>query len=463
MKKPSPGDVFAQHYRLTHVLGEGSTSLVFAAENVFTGKMVALKWLFPELLREREVSLDLLREAARNGAVVHPNVVSVTDVGRHGGSLFLVMELLQGKPLSVFFPDALVDPSAFLKLTMLALRGVQAAHEAGIVHGSLRPDKIMLCTDAGGLSRRIKVLDFGVAKLTRTSLRSNYEMTGAGTVQSSLARRRTARFDRAPHYLAPEQLRDPRVGDARSDIYALGVIVYRALSGVYPFEGESLSELATLVCDGRAIPLHRRVPRIQRGLCNVVMRTLELEAKQRYQTVADLASALEPYLDQPETAPRRLSAPVEHDVTRPPLPVASSDGISLWELGERLVTRDQARVGARRPASGRMPPPPPPPSRSRPPLADVGGIPQDGVPSQASFQGQDAAEYGDRPSRPDTSTLSLPPLASRAPTGDTEPLELTELLTVSASGRDEDRTASHRIGRDRHTQVPLLPAAAKQG
>lgn len=403
MKKPSPGDVFAQHYRLTHVLGEGSASLVFAAENVFTGKSVAIKWLFPELLREREVSLDLLREAARNGAVVHPNVVSVTDVGRHGGSLFLVMELLQGKPLSAFLPDALVDPSAFLKLMMLALRGVQAAHEVGLVHGSLTPDKIILTTDAGGLGRKIKVLDFGVAKLMRPSLRSKYELTGAGTVQ------------RAPHYLAPEQLQDPRSGDARADVYALGVIVYRALSGVYPFEGESLGELATLVCDGKAIPLHRRVPRIRRELCNVVMQSLEVDVKARYQTVLTLASALEPYLDQPETALRRLSIPADHDVPRSPPLEESSDGISLMELGERLVSRDQARMSTRRPASGRMPPPPPPPTRLRP------------------------------------------------LTGDTEPLELTELMTVNATARDEDRTASHRIDRERQTPGPVLPAAAKQG
>lgn len=448
MKKPSPGDVIAQHYRLTHVLREGSTSLVFAAENVFTGKSVALKWLFPELLRERDVSLALLREAQRNGEVVHPNVVNVTDVGRHAGSLFLVTELLQGKSLSVFVPDALADPSAFLKLITPALRGVQAAHEVGIVHGSLRPDKIFLSVDARGLSRQIKVLDFGVAKLLHAArLSSRHDLTHADTVTS------------APHFMAPEQLHAPHDCDQRSDIYALGVLVYRALSGVYPFEGETLSELAMLVGDGKAIPLHQRAPRIQRGLCKVVMRTLEVDPKQRYQTVVDLAAALEPYLDRPEASPRALRSPGEHHVPRPTSLAESTDRLSLRELDERLSTRDEGRLRARLPASGRTPPPPPP--RSRTPAADDGAASRVSTPSELPVPRRDV--HAERRAHHAATSLALPPLPPRSSTNSKEPpLEIARGVTPKTRARDEDSTASHRIDRDDQPRDPALTGTGKQ-
>lgn len=448
MKKPSPGDVVAQHYRLTHVLGEGSTGLVFAAENVFTGKSVAIKWLFPSLLRERDVSVTLLREAQRNGEVAHPNVVNVTDVGRHDDSIFLVMELLQGKPLTVFLPDALVEPAAFLKLMMPALRGVQAAHEAGVVHGSLSPAKIFLSVDAHGVSRKIKVLDFGVTRLTRAShLSSSHGKTGGDTVQ------------RAPHFIAPEQLHDPRKGDERSDIYALGVIVYRALSGVYPFEGETLSELATLVCDAKAIPLQQRVPRLQRGLGDVVMRTLQLEPQQRYQTVVDLASALEPYLDQPDASLTVLRKPVEHNVPRPQSTAESKDRASLRELGEWLV-RDEGRMRARLPASGRMPPPPPP--RSRPYVPEGVSVLHASTSSQPPRRSQVSSAH-DRRGHPAKTTLALPPLPPSTSREDAEPPRvIAEVLTVHTTGRDEDCTASHRIDRNEQTHDPGRTGTGKQ-
>jgi serine/threonine protein kinase len=451
MKRPSPGDVIAQHYRLIRVLGEGSSSLVFAAENVFTGRFVALKWLLPERLREREVSLDLLREAQRNGAVLHPNVVNVTDVGRHAGSLFLVMELLQGKPLSALLTDAPVDPHAFLKLMMPVLRGLQAAHDAGIVHRDLGPDKVFVCVDAHGLGRNIKVLDFGVAKLTHASSRRGQELVSAGSLHTT------------PQFLAPEQLHDPRDCDQRSDIYALGVILYRALSGAYPFDGETLSELAILVCDGKAIPLHQRVPRLPRGLSSVVMRTLERDPKQRYESVTDLISALEPYLPRREASRRALLHLTEPDVPRPESLAQDADRRALRDLVVRSTTPTQGRVRGLSPASGRLRPPPPPMPR-HPTIVDHDASTLESPPSQRRSDSHEPLPSARRPGAPIKSRLALPPLPPMSSTHSTDPLQrMADGLTSKATVRADSLSAGHRAeGDEQKQQQVVLAAAAKQ-
>ncbi|MEY4514884.1 MAG: hypothetical protein RLZZ450_7006, partial [Pseudomonadota bacterium] len=210
--KPNLGDVVADKYRLDRVLGEGGMSTVYAAANVITGKPVAIKWLQPEIIKDEEQSQRLLREAQATSSLDHPNVVNVFDVGRHAGALFLVMELLHGEPLSELLQRGPHDPYEIVRLMMPVLRGVHAAHRGGVVHRDLKPDNIFICRDPhGDEPREPKVLDFGISKLT-DELTPGQELTREGTVFGT------------PQYMAPEQMRDARVADARSDVYALGVI-----------------------------------------------------------------------------------------------------------------------------------------------------------------------------------------------------------------------------------------------
>jgi len=432
MHRPSPGQVLAQHYRLTSLLGEGSTSLVFSAENVITGKSVAIKWILPELIHEEEVSLRLLREAQLNAAIDHPNVVNVFDVGRHEGSLFLVMELLYGRPLSETLTDAPLEPHAFVRLMMPVLRGVQAAHKAGVVHRDLKPDNIFLCIDLHGQARDTKVLDFGIAKLTGPSLTPGKELTRAGTICGT------------PQFMAPEQMRDSRDCDERTDIYALGVILYRAISGVYPFDGETLAELAVRIVEGNAVPLQQRVPALPRGLSDVVMRALATERSQRFASVVELASALEPYLDAPAVPDLALLGLADDEPApdrtreRNEASELSRDSPSTLELLELTFLRSRAekpRVSTRtlrgakarlfEGAPARSRPRPPPPPRAKPTGQPQRVSQAAKLTDQRASPGLDLLRYERRASRAPQRRLTLPPLPPPTPA---QPVKLSDEL-----------------------------------
>ncbi|MEY4508796.1 MAG: hypothetical protein RLZZ450_918, partial [Pseudomonadota bacterium] len=281
---PTLGTVIADKYRLDRVLGKGGMSAVYAATNELTGKQVAIKLLQREGSGDDEHSLRLMREAQTASAIDHPNVVNVFDVGRHEGALFLVMELLYGESLSALLLRGVSDPNEFVRLMMPVLRGVHAAHRCGVIHRDLKPDNILLCTDPHGEPREPKVLDFGISKLTDKLARGK-ELTREGTVFGT------------PQYMAPEQMRDARMIDARCDVYALGVIFYRALSGDYPYNADSIGALAIRIVEGKATPLAELCPMLDAGLADVVMRALHPDPEQRFQSVQELGEALEPYAD----------------------------------------------------------------------------------------------------------------------------------------------------------------------
>ncbi len=321
--KPEVGAALAGKYRLERVLGEGGMSTVFAAINLVTGKQVAIKWLHPEVLQELGQSQQLLREAQAASAVDHPNVVNVFDVGWHQGALFLVMELLHGEPLSELLAREQLAPSALVKLLMPVLRGVHAAHRMGVVHRDLKPDNIFLCRDPHGEARGPKVLDFGISKLGDDGAAPGRAGTVFGT----------------PQYMAPEQLRDARLADARSDVYALGAIFYRALSREYPYDADTLTALTLQVLGGDAPPLQELCPELERGLCAVVMRALELDPARRFQSVAELAQALAPYADRTRFAPAALEVVLDDPLA--PFPARAGSplmrtllgGVALFALG----------------------------------------------------------------------------------------------------------------------------------
>jgi serine/threonine protein kinase len=381
--KPNLGDVIAEKYRLDRVLGEGGMSMVFAAVNVLTGKPVAIKWLQPEVVKDEEQSQRLLREAQATSNIDHPNVVNVFDVGRHEGALFLVMELLHGEPLSELLMRSPQEPGDFVRMMMPVLRGVHAAHRMGVVHRDLKPDNIFMCRDPHGEIREPKVLDFGISKLAsdKNLLEPGQELTREGTVFGT------------PQYMAPEQMRDARIADARSDVYALGVIFYRAFSNEYPYDADTLTALAIRIVEGNAAPLHELVPSIDRGLSDLVMRALSLDPDQRFQSVAELGTALEGYSDgvlftqtsyerESATWLRRDSAavmladgtPSLRRMSPPPPPPRTGSGqISLARSQPITTALDPADLIAAAPVhavatrSVRLSiPPPPPPTNTRP-------------------------------------------------------------------------------------------------
>ncbi|HEX2675896.1 MAG TPA: serine/threonine-protein kinase, partial [Polyangiales bacterium] len=242
----------------------------------------------------------LLREAQAAGRVHHPNVVDIYDVGEHAGSLFLVMERLHGRPLSDVLDEGPVPPGELLASLLPALRGVAAAHRQGVIHRDLKPSNIFLCCDDSGETLGAKVLDFGVSKMRSTLEAGGETLTRSGAVMGT------------PLYMAPELFDEARSIDLRADIYALGVILYRGLSGEMPFRAETYPQLVLKVSMSAARPLHDVAPSVPKALCDVVMHALERDPDARYQDVPSLVRALEPFAGRTAiavTVPDRESEP----------------------------------------------------------------------------------------------------------------------------------------------------------
>ncbi|MFT3926208.1 MAG: protein kinase [Myxococcales bacterium] len=279
------GTLIAQKYRLERLLGEGGMGAVYHAVNVVTGKGVAIKCLHADLSQSEEHPARFLREAQAAARIDHPNVVNVFDVGRHDDTLFLVMELLQGETLAARIDRGPQDPTGFIQLMLPALRGVHAAHRSGVTHRDLKPDNIFLCRGPDGEVREAKVLDFGISKIGEELAggHSRKQLTLDGAVFGT------------PQYMAPEQIRSARLADARSDVYALGVIFYRALSGEFPFDSETLPGLALRIVEGNPVPLQELCPELDPQIAEIVTKAMALDPKERFQTVAAFGEALEPF------------------------------------------------------------------------------------------------------------------------------------------------------------------------
>ncbi|HEX5661314.1 MAG TPA: serine/threonine-protein kinase [Polyangiales bacterium] len=289
---PSVGAEIAGKYRIESVLGQGGMGAVFAARNKLTGKRVAIKWLLPEhagsTTRER-----LLREAQIASSIEHPNVVDIYDVGEHEGGLFLVMEYLRGKPLSdVLAEVGRMDPEQLIALIVPAMRGVHAAHLAGVIHRDLKPDNIILSEQDGKIVP--KVVDFGVSKLV-----------GATELPSSLTR--TGALVGTPHYMALEQVDGSNDIDSRTDVYAFGVLLYRALTGHFPHDGSTLGEVILKIGTKDAQPMRTLRPDLPSALDPLILRALSRDRGRRFKDLEELARVLAPFTHMRPGEPIEIS------------------------------------------------------------------------------------------------------------------------------------------------------------
>jgi serine/threonine protein kinase len=278
---PHVGAEIAGKYRIEGMLGQGGMGAVFAARNKLTGKRVAIKWLLPEhtgsSTRER-----LLREARIAASIEHPNVVDIYDVGEHEGGLFLVMEYLRGPSLSEVLDEVgRMDPEPLIALLVPAMRGVHAAHQAGVIHRDLKPDNILLHERDGAVVP--KVVDFGVSKTVSASATPAPSLTRTGALVGT------------PHYMALEQVDGSKDIDSRTDVYAFGVLIYRALTGHFPFDGESLGEIILKIGTCEAATMRSLRPDLPAGLDQVVLRALSRARGKRQRDLEELARALGPF------------------------------------------------------------------------------------------------------------------------------------------------------------------------
>ena len=310
------GDVIASKYRLDRVVGVGGMGVVVEAQHLELEQAVAVKLLRPTRMtddnRER-----FRREAQAAFRLTSEHAVRILDLGQHGETLYMAMELLDGSDFGqILEAHGRLPVAAAVGYVLQVCEAVAEAHAVGVVHRDLKPENLFLCTRADG-TPCVKVLDFGLAKLR-----------GGGGSRASLTR--VNRGMGTPHYMAPEQWLSARDVGPGADIWAIGVILFQLIGGAKPFDDEDEGALCQSVLFGAPTDIDRFVPNPPPGLTEVIMRCLEKKPQHRYLTVGELAGALLPF------APH---GPVEvlsgDDV---PVPgVAASWALSLSEPSKTLV------------------------------------------------------------------------------------------------------------------------------
>ncbi|MFT3692883.1 MAG: protein kinase [Kofleriaceae bacterium] len=279
-----PGEILLGKYRVEEVIGVGGMGRVVKASHLYLQQPVAIKILLPQMVESHSTQQRFLREAQATSKLRSEHIARVMDVGSMpDGAPFIVMEFLDGFDLNqILRHHGPQMASPVVDLLLQACEGLAEAHSVGIVHRDIKPSNFFVTRRPDG-SNLLKILDFGIAK-TPAELS---ELTGTQTVVGT------------PTYMAPEQMRTARQTDPRSDIWSLGVVMYQMLAGRPPFEAETYAELVLKVGTEPPSPLHVALPP---GLDGVVMRCLEKDPKNRYQTVGELARMIAPYASDPVSA-----------------------------------------------------------------------------------------------------------------------------------------------------------------
>jgi len=269
------GAVLAGRYRVEHVLGMGGMGVVVKAMHLQLHQPVAMKFLLPEVLGNQQIVQRFLREAQAAVRLKSEHVARVIDVGSlDTGAPYMVLEYLEGSDLSNI-PRSQLSVGGIIDLMLQACEALAEAHSLGIIHRDVKPANFFITRGADGAAL-LKVLDFGISKTPVTGPHLTATQSVMGT----------------PAYMSPEQMRSSRDVDQRSDIWALGIVLYELLQGAPPFGGDTFSSMIIKVVT-EPLPL-MTVP-LPGDLAAIVYRCLEKDPARRFQNVAELAYALAPY------------------------------------------------------------------------------------------------------------------------------------------------------------------------
>lgn len=273
------GAVLGGRYRVGALIGVGGMGSVYEAERLDLAQMrVAMKILHPSIGVRADLVMRFRREAETVAAIDHPNIVRILDFQTHQAEpAYLVMERLHGEPLGdAIAREGRFAPERVAFIASQVLSALTAAHAANVVHRDLKPDNVFLIT-MSGMRDIVKLLDFGVAKLMNA--RVNEKLTQTGSVLGT------------PAYMAPEQARGASV-DNRSDLYAVGCMMYEALTGSAPFTAENYNALLFEIQKGVPTPLEVLSPDVDPALVAIVNRAMAKNPTERYQTAEAMESAL---------------------------------------------------------------------------------------------------------------------------------------------------------------------------
>jgi tetratricopeptide (TPR) repeat protein len=315
------------HYEIGPMLGEGGVGRVYLARDLQLGRQVALKFLDERLPRDGGWLRRFEREARAASALSHPNILTVYEAGSEAGMPFLATELVEGQTLRQRLASGPMPPAEALGVAIQTAEALAAAHAAGIVHRDIKPENVMLRPDG-----YVKVLDFGLAKLTEAFSRGLISESASGSEFSGLtapgAVLGTAR------YMSPEQARGASI-DPRTDIFSLGVVLYEMLAGASPFDGDTTTDVIAAILYREPPPLASASAEVPAELERLVLRALSKDPRSRYGSAAELLEHLKACARQVD--PAHDSSP--SDLTRVP-PAAAGPGRLRARLG-RLTARQR--------------------------------------------------------------------------------------------------------------------------
>jgi serine/threonine protein kinase len=286
MNKELPANTHLSHYRIIAKLGAGGMGEVYRALDTRLDREVAIKVLPAEFAQDADRLSRFEVEAKATGALNHPNILTVHDIGRAapelGGAPYIVAELLDGEELRAPLDQGALPVRRSVDYAQQIAAGLAAAHEKGVVHRDLKPENLFVTKDG-----RVKILDFGLAKLkpsrqapVGSEVATQKQITNPGTVMGTVG------------YMSPEQVRGEEL-DHRSDLFSFGLILYEMLAGQRAFQGESLAETMAAIVKEDPPDLMEANRKVSPQLERLVRRCLEKKPERRFQSASDLGFALE--------------------------------------------------------------------------------------------------------------------------------------------------------------------------
>jgi len=292
------GMVVDGKYRVDRFIAKGGMGVVYEGVHERLDRKVAIKFLLGEYHASKQVLTRFQNEARLAASVGHSNIVEILDMGETEDSMhYMVMEYLDGRDLGEILDDSVrLTPHVAVDLSIQVLSALEAVHEQGIIHRDLKPENVFVGAEPGsGLS--VKILDFGISRLGREEYQ-NLNLTRTGAVFGT------------PGYMAPEQARGSKHIDRRTDLYAVGVMLYEMLTGALPFDAENYNEMIIAITTEPPVHVGRHGVSLPDGLMRVVMRSISRDPDGRFRSAAEFLEVLRPfrtaeaYRSEPASAPQ---------------------------------------------------------------------------------------------------------------------------------------------------------------